>query len=239
MAARLGELGITVVPQYGVGGYRVDFAASHPDDASRMILAIEADGAGYRDSGGVRDRDRLRKEHLERLGWRVHRLWSTAWFTDPEGELAKLRKAFDSAVRAAPPPPAPEPEPEPPARTGTVDGNAQPFDGNDPLDGTTTPAAPATSPESAPPSGAAPSPEGPRSPEPRQPDAGSWPRDEDSRPRDEDSWPRTADPGRAIPLGPGERRQLGGPAPKALPASAATGRSGPIALPAARDSQDR
>jgi hypothetical protein len=70
-----------------------------------MILAIEADGAGYRDSASVRDRDRLRKEHLERLGWRVHRLWSTAWFTDPAGELAKLRQAFDSAVTAAPPPP--------------------------------------------------------------------------------------------------------------------------------------
>ena len=105
VAARLAELGITVVPQYGVGGYRVDFAAAHPDDPSRMILAIEADGAGYRDSGSVRDRDRLRKEHLERLGWHVHRLWSTAWFTDPAGELAKLRAAFDSAVSAAPPPP--------------------------------------------------------------------------------------------------------------------------------------
>jgi very-short-patch-repair endonuclease len=105
VAARLAELGITVVPQYGAGGYRVDFAAAHPDDPSRMILAIEADGAGYRDSGSVRDRDRLRKEHLERLGWRVHRLWSTAWFTDPGGELAKLRTAFDSAVGAAPPPP--------------------------------------------------------------------------------------------------------------------------------------
>src|SRR5262249_26795356 len=32
VAARLAELGITVVPQYGVGGYRVDFAAAHPDD---------------------------------------------------------------------------------------------------------------------------------------------------------------------------------------------------------------
>ena len=37
--------GIIVVPQYGVGGYRVDFAAAHPDDPSRMILAVEADGA--------------------------------------------------------------------------------------------------------------------------------------------------------------------------------------------------
>jgi hypothetical protein len=67
---RLAECGITVVPQYGVGGYRVDFAAAHPDDAGRMVLAIEADGASYRESGSVRDRDRLRGEHLQRLAGR-------------------------------------------------------------------------------------------------------------------------------------------------------------------------
>jgi very-short-patch-repair endonuclease len=116
VAARLADLGITVVPQYGVGGYRVDFAAAHPDDPSRMILAVEADGAAYRDSGSVRDRDRLRKEHLERLGWRVHRLWSTAWFTDPEAELTKLRTAFAEAVAANPP------LPEPPSAPSTSAG---------------------------------------------------------------------------------------------------------------------
>jgi very-short-patch-repair endonuclease len=107
--ARLAGYGITVVPQYGVGGYRVDFAVAHPDDPSRMILAVEADGASYRDSGSVRDRDRLRKEHLERLGWRFHRLWSTNWFHDPDAEVAKLRDAYDKAVAAAPPPPDPDP----------------------------------------------------------------------------------------------------------------------------------
>ncbi|HTS99465.1 MAG TPA: hypothetical protein VMI33_22885 [Streptosporangiaceae bacterium] len=40
---RLAACGITVVPQYGVGGYRVDFAAAHPQDGDRMVLAIEAD----------------------------------------------------------------------------------------------------------------------------------------------------------------------------------------------------
>jgi very-short-patch-repair endonuclease len=116
VAARLAEMGIAVVPQYGVGGYRVDFAAAHPADPSRMILAVEADGVGYRDSGSIRDRDRLRKEHLERLGWRVHRLWSTSWLADPERELAKLSAAYASAVAASPPPESPEPTdtPEPP-----------------------------------------------------------------------------------------------------------------------------
>ena len=122
VAARLAALGIMVVPQYGVGGYRVDFAAAHPDDPSRMILAVEADGAAYRDSSSVRDRDRLRKEHLERLGWRVHRLWSTSWFTDPDAELAKLRAAYAEAVRANPPAPPPPP-PDPPAAGPSAPGS--------------------------------------------------------------------------------------------------------------------
>jgi len=130
---RLAECGITVVPQYGVGGYRVDFAATHPDDDERMVLAIEADGASYHRSGSVRDRDRLRGEHLQRLGWSFHRIWSTNWFHDPDSEVAKLRDAYDEAVAAAGPAEAdPEPaEPGPgehpasaeqdaPARTGVT-----------------------------------------------------------------------------------------------------------------------
>jgi very-short-patch-repair endonuclease len=106
---RLAECGITVVPQYGVGGYRVDFAAAHPGDTDRMVLAIEADGASYHRSGTVRDRDRLRSEHLRRLGWSFHRIWSTSWFGDPDSEVAKLRVAYQDAVGqadAATPPPA-------------------------------------------------------------------------------------------------------------------------------------
>jgi very-short-patch-repair endonuclease len=100
---RLAECGITVVPQYGVGGYRVDFAAAHPDDARRMVLAIEADGASYRSSGSVRDRDRLRGEHLQRLGWNFHRLWSTNWFRDPQAEMSKLQEAYQRAIAATDP----------------------------------------------------------------------------------------------------------------------------------------
>ncbi|HEY2507179.1 MAG TPA: AAA domain-containing protein [Streptosporangiaceae bacterium] len=95
---RLAAAGISVVPQYGVGGYRVDFAAAHPQDPGRMVLAIEADGASYRASGSVRDRERLRGEHLQRLGWRYQRLWSTNWFRDPDAEVAKLQRAYQRAV---------------------------------------------------------------------------------------------------------------------------------------------
>ena len=68
-----------------------------------MVLAIEADGASYRDSRSARDRDRLRKEHLERLGWTFHRIWSTNWFTDPATEAARVEEAYREAVEAAEP----------------------------------------------------------------------------------------------------------------------------------------
>ena len=95
---RLAAAGVTVVPQYGVGGYRVDFAVTHPEDPGRMVLAIEADGASYRQSGSVRDRDRLRGEHLQRLGWRYHRLWSTNWVQNPDAEVAKVQAAYQQAI---------------------------------------------------------------------------------------------------------------------------------------------
>ena len=236
VAARLAELGITVVPQFGVGGYRVDFAAAHPDDPSRMILAIEADGAGYRDSGSVRDRDRLRKEHLERLGWRVHRLWSTAWFTDPAGELAKLHAAFDSAVSATPaPPPAPEPQPEPdiwPTPTTQTEPGSQASSQSE-----ASPQAEASS-QSQGPSQAEASPQSQASPQAEEPTRpAQTPRAEAPPEFEEDGpWPQathTAEVIRVTPMGPGERPRLSGSALRALPASTGTR---PAALPRGSES---
>jgi len=98
---RLREAGVPVIPQYGVAKYRIDFAAQHPEQPGRMVLAIEADGASYHSAEAARDRDRLREEHLRRLGWQFHRLWSTDWFLDPDAEVAKLRSAYEQAVTAA------------------------------------------------------------------------------------------------------------------------------------------
>ncbi|MFD0687782.1 AAA domain-containing protein [Actinomadura fibrosa] len=102
---RLIAAGIPVIPQYGVAGYRIDFAAKHPAQPGRMVLAIEADGASYHSAPGARDRDRLRQQQLERLGWRFHRIWSTAWFRDPVTETTRARAAYDRAVAEADAPP--------------------------------------------------------------------------------------------------------------------------------------
>ncbi|WP_432980575.1 AAA domain-containing protein [Dactylosporangium sp. CA-233914] len=97
---RLTAAGIPVTPQFGVAGYSIDFACAHPSDPSEMVLAIEADGATYHSASTARDRDRLRQEQLERLGWRFHRIWSTDWFADPVAETTRARAAYDEAVAA-------------------------------------------------------------------------------------------------------------------------------------------
>lgn len=105
------QQGINAVPQWGVSGYRIDLALAHPDQPGRMVLAVETDGHSYHQAHSARDRDRLRQQHLERLGWEFHRIWSTDWYVDPAGQTAQLvarwKQAVDRADRAAKAPPAP------------------------------------------------------------------------------------------------------------------------------------
>lgn len=97
----LRDKGIPTTPQYGVAGYRIDFACGHPDQPGRMVMAIEADGASYHSGHTARERDRLRQEALESRGWRFHRIWSTDWFKNRNKEVNKAVKAWKQAVKDA------------------------------------------------------------------------------------------------------------------------------------------
>jgi very-short-patch-repair endonuclease len=98
---RLTAAGLPLVAQYGVAGYWIDFAAAHPHQPGRMVLAIETDGASYHSSPTARDRDRLRQQQLERVGWSFHRIWSTDWFNDADRCVTKVLAAYENAVAAA------------------------------------------------------------------------------------------------------------------------------------------
>jgi very-short-patch-repair endonuclease len=93
--------GLKLVPQYGSSGYWIDFVVAHPTQPSRYVLALECDGATYHSSESARDRDRLRQEQLERIGWRFHRIWSTEWFYDRDKCVEKVMDAYRRSVDAA------------------------------------------------------------------------------------------------------------------------------------------
>ena len=68
--------GIEIVPQVGCSKFRIDLAACHPTKPGKFVLAIECDGATHHSSYTARDRDRLRQQQLENLGWTFHRTGS-------------------------------------------------------------------------------------------------------------------------------------------------------------------
>lgn len=92
-------MGCIPVPQVGVAGYFIDIGVKHPEWPHGFILAIECDGANYHSSKSARDRDRLRQEVLENLGWRFHRIWSTDWFSDYRKETERLRERIAERLK--------------------------------------------------------------------------------------------------------------------------------------------
>ena len=103
------DAGLSLDAQVGCSGFRIDLAVRHPDREGRYILGVECDGASYHSSRTARDRDRLRQEVLERLGWNLLRIWSLDWLRDPRGQtrrvvemVERLRHQGDLGVIAPP-----------------------------------------------------------------------------------------------------------------------------------------
>jgi len=95
--------GYDVVPQLGVAGFYIDIAVKNPSRPGEFIAAIECDGATYHSARSVRERDRIRQEILEGLGWkdRIYRIWSTDWFRDPNTQIRRLHAFIESTRQRA------------------------------------------------------------------------------------------------------------------------------------------
>lgn len=96
---KLESIGCEVVPQVGVKGYFIDLGVKHPDYPYGFMMGIECDGAMYHSSKSARDRDRIRQDVLEELGWKIYRIWSTDWFHNPTKEFEKLKRHIECTLR--------------------------------------------------------------------------------------------------------------------------------------------
>lgn len=90
--------GFSVDTQVGCSGFRIDLGLKFPN-SSDYALAIECDGATYHSSKNARDRDRLRQEILERMGWKFYRIWSTDWFRNKSIEQLRLLETAANAIK--------------------------------------------------------------------------------------------------------------------------------------------
>jgi very-short-patch-repair endonuclease/DNA polymerase III delta prime subunit len=107
VTALLEAHGYKVRPQLGTAGFYLDIALADPHQPGCYRLAVECDGSNYYRNPTARDRDRLRQQVLEGLGWDFYRIWSVDWYRQPQQEAHRLLERVTQAMAAptAVPPP--------------------------------------------------------------------------------------------------------------------------------------
>ena len=97
IAEEITQLGYQFVSPLGTSLNRIDFAVLNPDSPDAFLMGIDCDGPSYRDMFSARDRDRLRQEMLEEMGWKAYRIWSPSWVAKREAESSMLYKELTDA----------------------------------------------------------------------------------------------------------------------------------------------
>ena len=94
IAYEIQNLGYQINPKVGFSGFRIDIGILDPSDPESFILGVECDGNTYRSSCSARDRDRLREQILNQLGWKIHKIWSPTWVSRKDSEVKRLKEAL-------------------------------------------------------------------------------------------------------------------------------------------------
>ncbi|RBQ23590.1 hypothetical protein ALNOE001_08090 [Candidatus Methanobinarius endosymbioticus] len=87
--------GYEVDKKVGCAGFRVDLAILNKNNPGKYIVGIKCDGKIYSSSKVARDRDRLREQVLNGLGWNLYHLWSTDWYRNRDLTRKKLLTAIE------------------------------------------------------------------------------------------------------------------------------------------------
>ncbi|MDB5097145.1 MAG: hypothetical protein JWM80_1566, partial [Cyanobacteria bacterium RYN_339] len=111
IAAEVAALGYLADRHVGASNFFLDLAVRDPERPERYLLAIACDGPNHASARAARDRDRLRAQVLEGLGWQLHRIWALDWLNRPDAERKRLAAALEAARAHVPAPPDPEPLP--------------------------------------------------------------------------------------------------------------------------------
>ncbi len=90
--------GCSVKMNVGSSDYTIDIAVEHPKKPGHYIAGIECDGNSYYMARTVRDREHLRTAVLERMGWKMYRVWSTEWIRNPGAEQERLMSFIQNAL---------------------------------------------------------------------------------------------------------------------------------------------
>ena len=87
-----------MVPNVGASALKVDLAVVDPDDPDRYCAGILLDGASYRAARTTRDRDVLRDEMLEALGWKLTHVWTLDCYNNFDREVKRVTAFLKDAT---------------------------------------------------------------------------------------------------------------------------------------------
>ena len=85
IALKIASKGFRVIPQYPVGGKRIDLVI----EGNKTRLAVECDGDYWHGEEEYED-DMARQRILERCGWHFHRIRECEYYANPEQTLERL-----------------------------------------------------------------------------------------------------------------------------------------------------
>lgn len=84
----------------GCSGSKIDVGICESNTSGKFILGILVDGPNYALQRTAGDRDWTRIKVLKRLGWQLHRIWSSDWLLRRKEEVERLENAIKQAKSA-------------------------------------------------------------------------------------------------------------------------------------------
>ncbi len=91
--------GFTVKTLIGHSNFRIDLAIIDPKKPSRFILGLECDGGSYKAAQNTRDRDRIRNEVLDGLGWEIYHIWAPDWYNNRGQIIRKIKRKVNQRMK--------------------------------------------------------------------------------------------------------------------------------------------
>ncbi len=97
------KLGYVTDPLIGESSLKINIGVKTHEEPDRYIMGIILDGESYRLAATARDRDRLRAQILEGMGWTIYRIWSPEWVQKTSSEIKRLHEALKRAEESKKP----------------------------------------------------------------------------------------------------------------------------------------
>jgi len=113
IAEELRKFGYDVQTNIGCSGYRIDVGVVNPENTSEYILGILTDGNNYRSAKTAKDREMVRMQVLQLLGWNIYKLWSPDWWDNPRKILQEIKDAIENVNIPVEPEPISTKHPKP------------------------------------------------------------------------------------------------------------------------------